>query len=138
MHVNLKKINKLRIVEKFDKITVEDNLNLYELFLQKLQHNPYNKFFSTQFDVLTNGRSTFTKLSPEEQVQTLLNILSIFKTCRSSGCDLKSINGSAQAARIMISADLTGLSKKYSDIRLVEQSASGLFVSKSQNLLEYL
>ncbi len=133
-----KENNKLRIVEKFDKITVEDNLNLYELFLQKLQHNPYNKFFSTQFDVLTNGRSTFTKLSPEEQVQTLLNILSIFKTCRSSGCDLKSINGSAQAARIMISADLTGLSKKYSDIRLVEQSASGLFVSKSQNLLEYL
>lgn len=133
-----KENNKLRIVEKFDKITVEDNLNLYELFLQKLQHNPYNKFFSTQFDVLTNGRSTFTKLSPEEQVQTLLNILSIFKTCRSSGCDLKSINGSAQAARIMISADLTGLSIKYSDIRLVEQSASGLFVSKSQNLLEYL
>lgn len=27
-----KENNKLRIVEKFDKITVEDNLNLYELF----------------------------------------------------------------------------------------------------------
>ena len=77
-------------------------------------------------------------LTIEEQVVTLLNVLLIFKTGRSGTCDLSLLGGSSKAAAYVMSASLENLSKNFKDIRIMETSASGLYASKSKNLLEYL
>ena len=129
----------LKADEKYDSITVEKNIALYDFFCQKLSIALFKKaVFSNQCKVLMDGRDKFIHISVEEQIATLLNILSILKTGRSGGCDLSSIGGSKNAAAYVMSASLQNLSKNYHDIHIIETSASGLYASKSKNLLEYL
>ena len=43
---------------------------------------------------------------PEERVKVLLNVLSIFQTGRTTGCDLKVLGGVGQAAIFGVSSKL--------------------------------
>lgn len=128
----------LHVDEKYDKIIKEENSALYSFFVHKLETKPYDVIFGNQLKVLQDGENKFEKLTLEEQVETLLNVLSIFQTGRTTGCDLKVLGGVGQAAIFTGSSKLSNWKKAYEDVRIVDISAAGLHRKMSQNLLELL
>lgn len=134
----LKKNSSLKYDEKYDVITKEKNLELYDIIMNKLQTKPFNIVPSNPIDSIVNGREYFTELTISEQVKALLQMISILKTGRASSCDLTSIKGVANAAAFRLNALLSNLAKNTSDIRIIDASASGLYEKKSFNLVELL
>ena len=133
-----KQNHELQVEEKYDKITKEENSFLYLFFESKLKTKPYETIFGGQLEVLKNGKDQFERLALETQVEVLLNILSVFQTGRTTGCDLKEIGGAGHAAVFTISSKLSNWKKAYKDVRIVDISAAGLHRKVSQNLLELL
>lgn len=137
--VNKKEKNKnLKLDEIFDGISKEKNLCLYDLLLDKVEAGIYSIPFSSQIDVLKNGRVIFDSLDAEEQINVLLNIILLLKSGRSGTCDLKLINGSKNAGIYLVSMKLNNWKKNFSNVRIVDISPSGIYEKKSQNLLELL
>lgn len=128
----------LQIVETYDKITKEDNKYLYAFFESKLETRPYNTIFGGQYKVLKNGEEQFEKLSLEDQTEILLNILSIFQTGRTTGCDLKLLGGARQAAIFTTSSKLSNWKKSFNEVRIIDASPTGMHRKVSRNLLELL
>lgn len=126
--------------EQYDGITREENIDLYDFFILKLKNRPYSGFqlLKTPLNTLVDGRRNFLSLTTEEQVPTLLNVLDLFTTGRTTGCDLRSVGGAEHAAAVPMAAKFSGYTNKYKTVRIVNVSASGLFQSESKNLLEYL
>ena len=133
-----KQNNTLCVDEKYDKITREENNTMYSFFIDKLEEKTYCAMFGNQAKVLHDGRDLFEKMTLEEQVEILLNILSIFQTGRTTGCDLTSIGGVKGAAILTGSTKLSNWKKSYKDVRIVDSSATGLHRKISHNLLELL
>lgn len=139
----------LVVDERYDGITVSKNIDLYNMLQKKMRSrsncnekkSPYEKvkIISDLYDVLEKGRDVFLALDLSGQAKVLLNIIMIFQTGRSSGCDLSAIGGVKSAAFYRISSKLSNWVKQnIKDVRIIEQSTSGLFSSKSQNLVEFL
>ena len=133
-----KQSKELYVEETYDKITKAENSSMYSFLKSKLETKPYNEIFGGQLKVLRNGEDQFEKLTLEEQVEVLLNILSVFQTGRTTGCDLKALGGVGQAAIFTTSSKLSNWKKSYKDVRIIDISAAGLHRKVSQNLLELL
>lgn len=119
-----------------DHITAEENLALYDQLCGKLTHSIFSKCPGNIAKTVTAGRDQFTALAIEEQIPCLLSIIAWFGSA--SSCDLKCVGGSGQSGTKRPNARLTSWAKRYSDVRIVDTSASGLFQSRSENLLELL
>lgn len=129
-----KKNENIKVSERYDGITPQKNSELYDCFIEKLKIPPYiyrpNNFAKT----LEDGRSKFLKLEPEKQVTLLLAVLGLFGQVKS--VDLRDIGGSKNAGIAALSSSLSNWKKNYTDVRLIDQSASGLFEKISDvNLL---
>ncbi len=121
----------------YDKVTAEENEELYGLYLSKLEHSIYSKRMSSPVEILKNGFDKFIQLTLAEQCQVLLNIHAVFGRL-SGGTDLTLIGGAKLSAKTLVSTNMANWKKIYSDVRIVDQSASGLWETKSDNLLEIL
>ena len=120
---------------EFDSITRERNAEIYDMLCSKISSKPFSTKFSNIAEVFMRGRVKFVEeLSENEQVKTLSNMLSVFKTGRAVGCDLNSIGGAKNAAVIKLNAVLTNL-KDIDSIRIIDQSPTGLYEKASPNLL---
>lgn len=133
-----KQNNSLLVDEVYDKITKEENRELFLFLTNKVKEMPYCLIFGSQLQVLHDKENEFKNLKLEQQVETLLNVLSIFKTGRTTGCDLKALGGARQAGIFTESSKLSNWKKSYKDVRIVDISAAGLHRKISQNLLELL
>lgn len=131
---------KLEVNEQYDGINSDINEKLYRLLMEKMSNIPYNKIsvIAKLHEVLDKCQENFVSLSLTEQVAALLAIISVFQTGRSSACDLSLIGGDKSAALYRLSSKLSNWKKTATDVRLLDISASGLYVSKSPNLLEFL
>ena len=127
---------KLFLQEKYDKITAEENRKLYALLLQKARDTVFSRCPGNIAEVLAAGEGRFALLEPTEQANCLLSIISWFG--RTNTVDLEKIGGSKRGGNKVISSKLSNLKKYYQDIHIVDVSASGLFSSRSGNLLELL
>lgn len=132
----LSKLNKVKqygetlsVSEQFDKLTKEENLSLYDTFINKTKSNIYSSVFSKMGQLMIDGRNTFINLSIEDQIKALKGIIDLFKTGRTTGCDLTLIGGSKQSGIITISSKLN------KHMRIVDQSPTGLYENKSSDLL---
>lgn len=124
--------------EQFDKISAEQNLALYDLYIDKLENSIYKKRVNAPTATLKNGRERFRCLSIAEQAKALLNIHQVFGRL-SSGIDLTLIGGVSKAAATGgFSATVSNWRKNYSDVRLIDVSPSGLWEKQSENLLALL
>ena len=123
--------------EKYDVINAEENLRLYSLYLSKLEKTVYSKRPTNPIAILKKGKERFAALSVPDQARALLNIHQIFGRI-SGGCDLTLIGGDSNAAAPKIRSNVSNWHKKYSDVRLIDPSASGLWEKRSENLLELL
>ncbi len=133
-----KQNNFLLVDEVYDKITQEKNRELFLFLTNKVKETPYCSIFGSQLQILHDKEKEFENLKLEQQVETLLNVLSIFKTGRTTGCDLKALGGAGQAGIFTENSKLSNWKKSYKDVRIVDISAAGLHRKMSQNLLELL
>ena len=137
MFCEKRRINDKLIYDKdYDKVSEEDNINLYDLYIYKLQNAIYSKRINNPLETLNKGRDKFIKLSVQEQAKTLLNIHSAFGRM-TGGCDLSLIGGGTHSgATVNFSSTISNWSKIYTDVRLIYQSPSGLWEKQSDNLLD--
>lgn len=128
---------KLVYSERYDEVSVEKNKELYALLLSKLYSPVYQKRPANPAAALEEGKSRFEQLDVFEQTKCLLQILSVFSRLN-NGCDLSMIGGVLHAGKLQLNGSISNWKKYYSDVRLVDMSASGLYKRTSDNLLELL
>ena len=133
-----KKNSKQNIVldENYDGITSEQNMKVYDCLLSKMETSLFSKMPCCQAKLVRNGKEKFSNLSLEEQTVALIRIIECIKAGRKSNVDLRSIGGSANAASVYMSANLS--SSPYDDIRIVDYSPAGLHRKESVNLKDFL
>ena len=124
--------------EQYDKVTAAQNLELYELYCRKLKDSIYSKRLNPPVKIFEDGREKFANADIYAQTAALLNMHSVFGRV-SNGCDLTIIGGTARAAATMgLSSTIDNWKKSYSDVRIIDASASGLWEKRSENLLELI
>ena len=133
-----KENSKIVLDENHDLINSIDNGKVYAYLSSKLTNSVYQIAFGSQKDILCNGYDKFMNLSIEEQCVCLLNLISLFKTGRASGCDLSKIGGKSSAGIVLLSSKLTNWVKSYDRVRIINESASGIYRQESDNILEWL
>lgn len=121
-------------ITAFNKIDRKLNCELYDVLKHKLTTTPYKVLMPTPSELLEKSRSLFEQLSPEEQSIALLHIIELFGCSSSGGCDLTLINGSKSTGILKMTMTLN--SKRFSAIHIIDQSPTGLFEKRSENLLE--
>ncbi len=122
--------------EKHDGISGDKNMELYDVYIQKLQSKPYVYRPANPCETLVKGKERFKALSPDKQAMVLLAIQGLFG--RAIKADLTEIGGATSAGVAALSSSLSNWKKNYTDVRIIDQSASGLFETISDNLLELL
>lgn len=130
------KNSKIVLNEEYDHISSEENLKLFGILKEKLKDSVFAKCPGNIYDILEKGEKSFASLDTEEQVNCLMNIVAWFNGAPT--CDLLSIGGSKQSGKRQPNSRLSAMKKRYNDIRIVDMSSSGLFVSRSENLLNLL
>lgn len=84
---------------------------------------------------MEEGRDKFAELSIIEQMKTLLLLVDILKTGRINTCNLKPVGGVESYHTERMSAILKNT--KYSDIRIIDQSPTGLYERSLTTYLSY-
>lgn len=88
----------IKITAAHDKVTAEQNLELYDLLLEKMKIPAYVLRPGSQVNTLEKGRTIFVELGLAEQCKVLSNILKLF---RGNGiADLSAIGGAPQAGNV--------------------------------------
>ena len=116
-------------------ITKEKNIEIFDLLVTKMTAKPFSEMLSKIGGKVKGGRTKFIALDLTEQTLTLSQIISLLKTGRSTGCNLKAVGESGQAGVLTLNSDLSKI-KGHTSIRLIDQSSTGLYEKKSVNLLE--
>ena len=129
----------LSLQPAFDRLTLEENLLLYDLLRGKLAAWPYSKRPGTEAmrRTLEERREAFSALPPEAQVALLAALLGAFGRS-GQGTDLTPIGGVKSAGVPLLSSSLSNWKKLYADVRIVDPSPAGLFERASVNLLSLL
>ena len=113
-------------------------MELYLAYAEKAENTLFKKLPGIDSSLLNSRVETFEKLSIEEQISCLMQIASIYKTNRSSSCDLSYIGGSKNAGNITLNSNIANWTKNYKDVRIIDSSTTGIYESVSSNLLEML
>ena len=119
----------------YSRLNTDDNVKLFDLLCDKISKKPFSSVLQKIGNKIQNKREDFLKLELKEQILFLSNMILLFKTGRSTGCDLKLIGESGQAGVITLNSTLTKIGGRQS-IRIIDQSPTGLLEKKSVNLLE--
>jgi CRISPR-associated endonuclease Csn1 len=121
--------------EIHDGSSADQNIALYDYYIGKLQSSLYQYRPANPVDTLIKCRAKFETLTPDKQSTVLLQIQGLFG--RAIKADLTAIDGVASAGVATLSSSISNWKKNYSDVRLIDQSASGLFEKISDcNLLD--
>ena len=125
------------ISAEYDHVSAEENLRLYDLYISKLQNSVFVKRPGVSVENLISKRAVFAKLPIDIQCTALIKMQMLFVR-QPNGIDLSDLGLSKTAFKARRSMYLSGWKKDYADVRIVDMSASGLFESRSGNLLELL
>lgn len=111
-------------------LTAEENISLYDIFIEKYKGRKYHVFFESVAKTLYEKRNNFVKLSTDDQVKVLNEILHGFQ-CNAVYPSLELIGGPKLTGRIQKSSNISN----FDSIKLIHQSPTGLF-EKEINLKE--
>ena len=128
------KTDKRNSAENSIGISCENNIELFDVLVNKMLSVPFKVKLGDTGNKVNSCRENFEKLSLTEQTVTLANILSLLKTGRSTGCDLKSIGGKDNAGALTINSTISKI-KGINSIYIIDQSPTGLYEKRSPNLL---
>lgn len=132
-----KKSSEYVISAEYDGISSEKNIQLFDLYVEKLTSSVFAKRPGVAVETLAGKRDAFLSLPLEQQCDALLKIHMIFAR-QPNDIDLSDIGLGSHVFKARKSMYLSGWKKDYRDVRIIDQSASGLFVSQSENLLDLL
>ena len=122
--------------EEYDRISAYKNVELYDLYVSKYTQTIWEKRVNAPTEILKAGRDEFLKLDIRKQAEALLNIHQTFGRV-AGGCDLRLIGGAGKAAAtVNFSSTISNWKKNYSNVRLIDQSPSGIWEKQSDNLLD--
>lgn len=107
-------------------ITKEGNEKLYQYIINTIKTSVFRSLPSAEhmIDVLEKGYDKFKKLSLEEQIFTLIDLMPYFSTTRAIGVKVKNIANSATAGNEMIGLNFNN--SKYKKISIINESYAGL------------
>lgn len=108
--------------KKQSEINIENNKKLYQILKSRHSGKLFDKSPKPIGKMLHNGENKFEKLSLEEQVKVLYDLLTITSIGR-GGVDLKIIGGSSESGRMRISGNMT----KCQELLLINQSVTGIY-----------
>ena len=128
----------LLLHEEYDGISRTKNEKLYDILASKVISGFYSKAFSSQILVLQEGYEKFRTLETENQVRALCSLVLLLKSGRAGDCDLRLIGGKGKAGVYKISTKLSNWKGKFKKVCIVDVSSSGIYMTKSDNLLELL
>lgn len=125
--------SKFKPGETFD---TQSNMTAYDEIAKKCVSEPFCKIskLAEAGKKMEEGRNKFAELPVLEQMKALLLLVDVLKTGRVNPCNLKSVGGVESYHTERMAAILKNT--KYSDIRIIDQSPTGLYEKKSDNLLE--
>ena len=125
--------------ELHDGLSSEKNLLLYDRLVEKLLRWPFCSIPGNQGELLAKAaaREKFKCAGITAQINCLLGLIQLMGG-KVNSCDLTAAGGAAKAGSIVPSSKLSNWAKKYSDVRIIDFSAAGLFSVSSGNLLELL
>lgn len=121
----------------YDVVTKEKNFELYNIFESKLQSSIYNKRMNSPVNTISSAKNKFEECSILEQCNVLMSILSVFGRM-TGGCDMTPIGGKAKEGASTLSTNMSNWKKMYSNVRIIDQSTTGLWEIQSENLLDAL
>lgn len=127
----LKDLKGKYLITSHDGISKYENIQIYDLLLNKLKNTIYNKRLSAQVNTFEQGRNRFLDLCEEEQCILLGEFLNLFK-CNSVTSNLSLIGGGKESGKILLSNTIS----KYQSVMIINQSPTGLF-SKDVDVLNY-
>jgi CRISPR-associated endonuclease Csn1 len=121
---NIKRSDKSKFVtiNTYHGITGEENINLYDVFIDKLTNSIYRKRPANPKDKLIEKREKFLSLSLEEQCIVLNEILHLFQ-CKPLTADLTLIGLAKYTGKMAANHNITGMNS----VKLVHQSVDGIF-----------
>jgi len=123
--------------ETYDFVSEKKNLLIYDILLEKLKSDSYLKRSANPKDAVEKGRDKFIEADIYKQCKCILQLVAVFGRL-SGGCDLSTIGATARAASNTSSSFVSNWKKTFSDVRIIDISASGLYESKSENLLDLI
>ena len=121
---NAKRLDKnLLIDEKYDEISREENIELYELLLKKCKLYIMRNRPGNSTGIIERGEEVFTNLPIEQQTQTLMNILNYLSM--GNGCtDFSLIGGGKANGTLTLSSTIDPSKKK---VCIFDQSITGIY-----------
>ena len=125
-------------IAEFDKFTKEQNIELYNILINKLQAGVFSRRPANPREYLINGMSKFAALQAEQQAEILLGIINNMGRSSGAGVDLCLLGGVANAAVTTLSTSLSNWKKLFTTVRIIYSDASGLHETKSINLLDLI
>ena len=121
--VNENNINKNKLeVTPYMKLSAEENIKLYDIFIQKLTTGIYSKRPANPVEKLINARDIFIELTVKEQCIVLSEILHLFQCKPLTSANLVSINLKKTVGIIQIAKNITA-----KNVKLVHQSPTGIY-----------
>lgn len=133
--IEKRKQDKVCMINAFSGISIEDNIELYDVLVSKCNIKPFNIMYENLGIKLSDNRDNFIKKSVENQVLILSEMVRLFKTGRKAGVNLEEVGGRKNSGVKTLNTCLYKV-KDYSNIFLVDQSPTGLIEHKSPNLLD--
>ena len=122
---NAKRVDKkqnLPIRATYDKITAQENLELYDALVQKQINTIYNNRPNNQGEQLIQCRETFANLGIAEQAMVLNEIINLLR-CRPIAANLALLNKGQHTGVMLISKNISA----FYSVLLVNQSITGLY-----------
>ncbi len=122
-------------ITTFDKLTTEENRQLYVLLLEKLENPLYRIKYETAAGTIRENLEKFSTLSVPDQCKILMQILNLFANTAASA-DLKLLGGKAGIGILLTSKNLDNYARH--TFKLIHQSITGFFEQEIDLLSEDL
>ena len=122
-------------ITSFDKLTAEENRQLYQLLREKLENPLYRIKFETAARTFRENEERFAALTVADQCRILLQMLNLFAN-NAASADLKLLNGKIGIGILLTSKKVSTYAK--SRICLIHQSVTGFFEQEVDLLAEEL
>ncbi len=125
-------LNREKEITKFDGITLENNLSLYDALADKLGNTIMKVKFSNTANAMESKRNVFEKLSLKNQCEVLMEVLSIVHSNVRTG-DLTLIGEAKNSGTVTTNSKILP-TKNVKSFKLINQSITGLFEQETELL----
>ena len=134
-YVEKKKENRnLKHDSKYDKLSEEGNIKLYDSIFQKINTNLFARMLKNQIELFEKGRDEFIEAGFDKQISLLTEAIKLLKSGRAGSCDLSVIGGKSNTASMYMAAKIS----QDKEIKLIDYSPAGLHRKESEDLRAFL